>query len=227
MEHVPAWKSISHRSSISSFSDSPAESISTGVSDGTSSPRSEPDAFSEGSLNHLDHRRRLKLPGRRLSLISEKIVVENVSNSTLNSNTEVEPEPLFDEYGDEIPPIPTSWVEIDPAIPIVYPNASTCTVNVVAAAHPWAVPPFHISQRPVPHIHRWRATFKIAVSLAIVSSLIVGYVAKLKLATVGPWSFGMYGLLLCLGTSFTSPSTSLNISMRIFYRLRGPSRSRN
>ncbi|KII90999.1 glycosyltransferase family 2 protein [Plicaturopsis crispa FD-325 SS-3] len=122
-------------------------------------------------------------------------------------------EAILDENGDEIPQVTPRWEEVDPQIPTQVPNASTCTLAnaEIPTTHPWVdAPPFTVLERPVPVIHKVRATVKITISLAIVISLIIGYAVKLKIVTVGFWSFGMYGLLLCIDFAVQATAASIN-----------------
>lgn len=120
---------------------------------------------------------------------------------------------VFDEDGDEVPQVPAMWEEVDPQIPISLPNPSMVTLptGTGPTTHPWVdAPPFNIIERPAPTINRLTATFKITVSLAVVISLVVGYAIKLRIVTVGFWSFGMYGLLLCVGECMLAVDCILN-----------------
>lgn len=113
---------------------------------------------------------------------------------------------VFDEDGDEVPQVPALWAEVDPQIPtgIANPSMVTLPTGTGPTTHPWVeAPPFNVLDRPKPVIHKFRATFKITISLAVVISLVVGYAVKLKIVTIGFWSFGMYGLLLCIGEYFS------------------------
>ncbi|KAH9921115.1 uncharacterized protein B0H18DRAFT_880478 [Fomitopsis serialis] len=103
------------------------------------------------------------------------------------------------------PEVPPALEYVDPEIECIAPNASTGTLPLAeaqalesAVTHPWVEPPFNIVQRQQPKIRRFQATFKVVASLGVVSSLLIGYGLGVKLVTVGPWSFGMYGLILIL-----------------------------
>ncbi|EMD35123.1 glycosyltransferase family 2 protein [Gelatoporia subvermispora B] len=128
----------------------------------------------------------------------------------------------LDEYEFEFespPEVPPALEYVDPEIPCVEPSASTATLPLADQKlleepalheHPWTVPPFNLVERDQPRIRKYRATFKIAISLAVVISLLVGYGMRLRIVTYGPWSFGMYGLLLVLDFTVQTIAASFN-----------------
>ncbi|OCH90845.1 hypothetical protein OBBRIDRAFT_834658 [Obba rivulosa] len=125
----------------------------------------------------------------------------------------------LDEDFEEPPDVPAALEYVDPEIPCIAPGASTATLPLpeqkvleekALHEHPWSVPPFNITEREQPRIRKFRATFKIAISLGVVISLLVGYGSRLKIVTLGPWSFGMYGLLLVLDFTVQTIAASFN-----------------
>lgn len=131
------------------------------------------------------------------------------SSSSILSSSSGEEYEDEEEYGLGPPPeVPPALEYVDPEIECVAPNASTVTLPQAQAqaleqniTHPWVEPPFNIVERKQPRLNKYTATFKIAASLGVVSSLLIGYGLGVKIVTVGPWSFGMYGLILILGMS--------------------------
>ncbi|EIM90557.1 uncharacterized protein STEHIDRAFT_107339 [Stereum hirsutum FP-91666 SS1] len=120
---------------------------------------------------------------------------------------------VFDEDGDEVPQVPALWDKVDPQIPTGISNPSMVTLprGTGPTTHPWVdAPPFNVIDRPTPVDHKFRATFKITVSLAVVISLVIGYAVKLKIVTIGFWSFGMYGVLLCIDFAVQATVASVN-----------------
>ncbi|EPS98860.1 hypothetical protein FOMPIDRAFT_1031179 [Fomitopsis schrenkii] len=123
-----------------------------------------------------------------------------------------------EEYGLGPPPeVPPALEYVDPEIECVAPNASTVTLPQAQAqaleqniTHPWVEPPFNIVERKQPRLNKYTATFKIAASLGVVSSLLIGYGLGVKIVTVGPWSFGMYGLILILDFITQTIAASFN-----------------
>lgn len=134
------------------------------------------------------------------------------SSSSFSSSSEGEEDDEENEYGLGPPPeVPPALEYVDPEIECIAPNASTVTLPQAEAqvleqsiTHPWVEPPFNIVERKKPTINKYTATFKIVVSLGAVSSLLIGYGLGVKLVSVGPWSFGMYGLILIVGTFIPS-----------------------
>ncbi|KAI0920514.1 hypothetical protein AcW1_002236 [Taiwanofungus camphoratus] len=116
----------------------------------------------------------------------------------------------------EVPP--PAFEAIDPEIPVIEPNASVVTLSLPQAQvlaqpqfqHPWTTPPFNITQREAPRIRKFWATVKISLSLSVVCSLLVGYGLGIKIVKVGPWSFGMYGLLLVIDFTVQTIAASFN-----------------
>ncbi|KZT68090.1 glycosyltransferase family 2 protein [Daedalea quercina L-15889] len=133
--------------------------------------------------------------------------------STASSDVEDE-----DDFGLGPPPeVPPALEYVDPEIECVAPNASTVTLPQAEAlalesaiTHPWVEPPFNIVQRKQPTINKYTAAFKIVVSLSAVSSLLIGYGLGVKIVSVGPWSFGMYGLILIVDFVTQTIAASFN-----------------
>ena len=121
---------------------------------------------------------------------TEEIIIEEVIEEELPVEESPRVAPLFEE--------------VDPQIPQVEPET---VANMIPDAvvshitHPWTVPPYNIVDRAMPRIRPVLATIKVSLSLAVVCSLMVGYGLRLKIVSFGAYSFGMYGLLLIIGTS--------------------------
>ena len=121
---------------------------------------------------------------------TEEIIIEEVIEEELPVEESPRVAPLFEE--------------VDPQIPQVAPEtvANTIPDAVVShITHPWTIPPFNIVDRVQPRIRPVLATIKVSLSLAVVCSLMIGYGLRLKIVSFGAYSFGMYGLLLIIGTS--------------------------
>ncbi|TFY62249.1 hypothetical protein EVJ58_g3977 [Rhodofomes roseus] len=140
------------------------------------------------------------------------------SSSSSSSRSSSSSDEDDDEFGLGPPPeVPPALEYVDPEIECFVPNASTATLPIAEAralessvTHPWVEPPFNIVQRQQPKISPFPATFKIVVSLGVVCSLLVGYGLGVKIVTVGPWSFGMYGLLLIIDFITQTIAASFN-----------------
>ena len=141
------------------------------------------------------------------------------SSSSFSSSSEGEEEDE-EEYGLGPPPdVPPALEYVDPEIECIAPNASTVTLPQAEAqvlehniTHPWVKPPFNIVERKQPTINFFTATFKIITSLGAVCSLLIGYGLGVKLVSIGPWSFGMYGLILIVGTSVRDMLHTLDLT---------------
>ncbi|KZT03310.1 glycosyltransferase family 2 protein [Laetiporus sulphureus 93-53] len=146
------------------------------------------------------------------------------SSDSLNTSVDIESESddeSDDEYDEELgppPDVPPALEYVDPEIECVAPSASTATLPLAEqqlldqpeAQHPWTTPPYNIVEREPPSFNRWIAGFKISISLGVVISLLVGYGLRLKIVRVGPWSFGMYGLLLVVDFIVQTIAASFN-----------------
>ncbi|KAI0326890.1 hypothetical protein GY45DRAFT_1258082 [Cubamyces sp. BRFM 1775] len=122
------------------------------------------------------------------------------------------------EGGYAYPGVPAAYEFLDPEIPCVVPDAARLAMSPSeeqllhhSMAHPWAVPPYNVTERPRRSARRsaWRSLEAAAGALAV-SALLLPFGAGFMVIDVGSFGVGSFGLLMAADFAFRAGAASLN-----------------